>query len=335
LLGEMTSGQTQTIHLTVHVGLALGEREVLNTAHVQSETFDPVAANDSSTAPLKTGPAADLALSKTGPASVVSASQISWTLLATNNGPSTAHEVTVIDPLPAGASYLSASPSQGTCTYEAGTLTCHLGTLADGTSAQITLTATAAMASGELKNTASASALEPDPEPANNSDSASTVVTAPPAATPAASASGSPNPAGGVEPSKAALTRTHVTLRKLVHERSVTPGGLLHYRLIVGDAGRAAALQSSVCDLLAQQTSVVRSGGGRLAQGRICFEVSSLAPGHTRTFAIVLRVDPGAHGRILNRATVSGANFAEVRTHVSTALGRAAVAPFRENRVTG
>lgn len=335
-LGELADEASRTVHLHVQVGVILGERIVTNTAEVTSPTGDPEPHNNIASAPITTGPAADVALSKTGPTSVVSGSQIVWTLVATDHGPSTAHEVTVVDPLPAGVSYVSASPSQGVCAYEAGTLTCHLGTLANGASAQIALAATVTMTSGTLANTAHVSAHEPDPEPANNSATASTEVTAlPPASAPTST---TPSTTGGPTSPKSSNSpgsppRVSVTLHKVSPE----PGraGVLRYHLTVRNTGSGTAKQLVVCDQLPEQTSVLSSGGGRIAQGEICFKIASLAPGHSRTFTVVLRAEPGARGRIVNRASVTGANFKRARTRTSTPVSRAHVAPHRENRVTG
>jgi len=56
-----------------------------------------------------------------------------------------------------------------------------------------------------------------------------------------------------------------------------------------------------VCDAIPAQTTVVKLGGGHLSSGHVCFWLTSLKPGHTRSYDLVLRVDTGAHGRIVNR----------------------------------
>ena len=52
---------------------------------------------------------ADLSLVKSAPATVVAGQQLTYTLTATNNGPSNATGVSIIDTLPSGTSYQSAS----------------------------------------------------------------------------------------------------------------------------------------------------------------------------------------------------------------------------------
>jgi uncharacterized repeat protein (TIGR01451 family)/fimbrial isopeptide formation D2 family protein len=321
-LGELANGATRTIHLHVRVGVSLGEQMVTNTAQVASVTGDANAHNNVSAAVIETGPAADLALVKSGPASVLPGGQIAWALTVTDRGPSTAHLVTVADPLPAGAAYESSAPSQGSCAYASGRLTCELGTLAAGASAQITLTATVTAGPGSLQNMATVSGEEPDPEPANNTASATTSIVAapdPPAADPA-----DPPPAP-----------TRVTLRKVVREHAVSPGGALDYRLTVRDAGTHAAERLLVCDRLPEHTSVLSRGHGHLSGGRICFTLATLAAGHSHAFTIVLRADSDAGGLIVNRAVVSGVNFAAAHASATTQVTGDGADPSRESRVTG
>ncbi len=329
-LGNMADKVTQTIELTVKVGLTLGEREVVNVAHVSSETFDPEPANNTSSAALHTGPAADMEIEKTGPASVVSATQIVWSLRVQNKGPSTAHEVIVEDPLPSGVTFTGVSPSQGeACQENGGTLRCDLGTMVDGAQAEVEVSALVTLAFGTLQNTAHVHAIEPDPDEANNSSTATTTVTA--AATKPASVS----PEVSVKASGDAKSPTRVTLRKRVREHEVAPGGRLDYRLIVRNTGAQAAEKLKVCDDLPEQTTVLSRGGGHLAGARICFTLATLAAGRVHTFALVLRADSDAGGQIVNHATLTGRNFDPAHARASTPVQKASLAPARENHVTG
>lgn len=88
-----------------------------------------------------------------------------------------AHGVVVTDVLPANVAFQSATPSQGSCTGTT-TVTCNLGTLANGANATIQLIVRNTIASGTVANTATLTAVETDPAPANNSSTASTGVSA-------------------------------------------------------------------------------------------------------------------------------------------------------------
>jgi uncharacterized repeat protein (TIGR01451 family)/fimbrial isopeptide formation D2 family protein len=327
-IGELANGSSRTIHLHTHVAVTIAEALITNTAEATSTTGDPEPAKARGSAELQTGPAADLAIVKTGPASVVRGNQIAWTLSVSNRGPSTAHRVSVSDPLPAGVAYAGSSASQGSCQYASGTLTCELGTFANGASASISVGGTVSAEPGELVNTATVSAEEPDPEPANNSSSAVTQISAVPVVDPPA------NPAGGVGPANDSALRTRVTLRKLVDRTATAPGGRLTYRLIVRNTGARTARRVKICDVLPAQTSVVSRGGGHLGAGRLCFPLNALAPGRHHTFKLVLRADSTAHGEIVNRAVVSGENFPRTHARASTRV-RGTMLPRRESAVTG
>jgi hypothetical protein len=85
--------------------------------------------------------------------------------------------VTVTDMLPPSVSYVSATPTQGTCSEAAGTVTCNLGDVADGDFAQITIKVIPAV-SGVIVNQASVDAAQDDPDPSDNSATAETTVQA-------------------------------------------------------------------------------------------------------------------------------------------------------------
>ncbi|MGB8580085.1 MAG: C25 family cysteine peptidase [Candidatus Sulfotelmatobacter sp.] len=99
---------------------------------------------------------ASLAIVKTAMPSptVAEGDTLTYTIGITNNGPSSATNVTVTDPLPADVTYLSLTTSAGTCSEAGGTVTCLLGTIANGGTATITIL-TLAGAPGIATNTAS------------------------------------------------------------------------------------------------------------------------------------------------------------------------------------
>jgi uncharacterized repeat protein (TIGR01451 family) len=122
---------------------------------------------------------ADLTITKTAnlssPPHAFSGSSVPYTLAVTNNGPTAASSVSVTDPLPAGAGFVSATGSGWTCGFAAGVVTCTRPALALGTAPPITLTITAPTVSRseEIPNTATVSAATSDPVPGNNSSTVS------------------------------------------------------------------------------------------------------------------------------------------------------------------
>jgi uncharacterized repeat protein (TIGR01451 family) len=119
---------------------------------------------------------ADLAIGKTASADpVLAGSTLTYALVVANFGPATATNVVVTDPLPASATFLSDSTTQGTCTQAAGTVTCSLGTLSPNGRALVVIKVTPT-AKTLLTNTARVTADQSDPNLANNMASVSTRV---------------------------------------------------------------------------------------------------------------------------------------------------------------
>ena len=141
---------------------------------------DPNLANNTSTVTTQIGQSVDLSLVKTAaPNPVKAGQQLTYTLTATNNGPSNATGVTIVDTLPAGTSFLSAS-GQSSATIAGQTLTLNVGNLAAGASSTITVVVgVASTATGTITNTAMVSGNQPDPNPANNTASVSTQIDVP------------------------------------------------------------------------------------------------------------------------------------------------------------
>ena len=105
---------------------------------------------------------ADLAVANVSPAWAYAGATIHYLITVTNAGPEAATNVMVTDTLPAGATLLSATPSQGTCSGTT-TVTCTLGTIDNGSSASIDLMVTAPPVCGEMWNTAAAQSDQIDP----------------------------------------------------------------------------------------------------------------------------------------------------------------------------
>ncbi len=103
---------------------------------------------------------------------------LQYTLTATNNGPLAATGVVVSGTLPAGVGFVSANPSQGSCTEAGGFVSCALGGLAVAAGATINIVVTAPGSPGSISFTATVSANEPEPAPGDNSATATTTVTA-------------------------------------------------------------------------------------------------------------------------------------------------------------
>ncbi len=111
----------------------------------------------------------DLSVSVLGaPDPVPFSANVTFTVTVTNlaSGSGSATSVQLIDTLPAGVTFVSATPSQGTCSGTA-VVTCALGSMANGGSATVTIVAKV-MATGSLTNVARVTATQADPNLANN-----------------------------------------------------------------------------------------------------------------------------------------------------------------------
>ena len=132
--------------------------------------------NDMAQATITPPPDADVAMAKTVDDPTPAVGQtVTFTVTATNNGPSPATGVVVNDQLPAGLSLSAASPSQGT--YDSTTGIWTVGPINVTQSATLTLSALVTQV-GTLTNTAIKTAQnEPDPDHNNDMASASVAAT--------------------------------------------------------------------------------------------------------------------------------------------------------------
>ncbi len=290
---DLLVGGTATFTATAVVDAGAPD-PLVNSASIAppAGVTDPNPTNDTDTVPITVAAAgqADLAIVKAdSPDPVRVGDDLTYTLTVTNHGPGTATGVTVTDPLPAGVTFVSAFPSQGTC---AGTVTCTLGTVSVGNVATVTLVVRPTAAAGSpISNMATVSGAETDPVPGNNDDTEPTSVTA--SADLAISKTATPNP--------------------VVHGENLT------YTLTVVDNGPSAALNVRVVDPLPAGTTFVSAapspGGSCLAPpvgdtGTVTCDwagSTAVGAGNERTVTLVVLVDPALPfgANIHNVATVT------------------------------
>jgi uncharacterized repeat protein (TIGR01451 family) len=176
--GTTQAASTFTVHITSPTTGATGgdcpNTGVVNNTGNVTTTND---GSDQSTASTCVQALVDLAITKSGsPATqIVGTGNITWTMVVTNNGPSTATGVKVSDPMPAGNTYVSSTTTQGTCTGGA-ILNCDIGTMAAGATVTITLVTTPS-AAGTQTNTAVVSGDRPETNVANNTATATVQIT--------------------------------------------------------------------------------------------------------------------------------------------------------------
>jgi uncharacterized repeat protein (TIGR01451 family) len=173
--------------LVVKVDASVPDGTVLtNTASAASATADPNGANNSASATSTVAGSADLSVVKTdSPDPVAAGGDLTYTITATNAGPSIATTVTVGDALPAGTTFVSlSSPAGWSCTTPpvggTGAVNCTNPSVGTGDSVfTLVVKVDAGVTAGTvLTNTATAASSTADPNAANNSGTATTTVAA-------------------------------------------------------------------------------------------------------------------------------------------------------------
>ncbi|RBL91240.1 DUF7507 domain-containing protein [Chitinophaga flava] len=169
-IGNMNAGETVTLKIDALVNTT---GNYTNTATVKGNEKDPDASNNSSTVTITPDPVADLKVTKTvSNMAPPHGSDVTFTIVAGNNGPSDATGITVTDILPAGYTFKSANASTGN--YSATTGSWTIGQLANQATAQLTITATVNK-TGSYANTATIRGNETDRVATNNSSTVTPV----------------------------------------------------------------------------------------------------------------------------------------------------------------
>src|SRR5919202_2870407 len=162
-------GASVTRTVTVTAPTTLGA--ITNTVFSSSDTIDPVADNNTGGTPstrviTTITDSADVVTVKTGPATAPAGSTLTYTITATNSGPSPAANVAIADSIVPGLTGVSVSDG-GTYNATTGIVTwTEIASLASAASVNRTVSF-AATASGTIANTASSTSTSPDPNPDN------------------------------------------------------------------------------------------------------------------------------------------------------------------------
>lgn len=293
-LASMASGASATFTLTGHIppGTPSGT-EFDNTATVSSDA-DPSPENNASTVST-TVSSTDIAVTKTGPASVTAGSNLAYTITVINNGPDAAQSASVFDNFPSqttfvsfvqntgpAASCSSAGPSSASCSF--------VSPLANGATATFTLTVNVPVTVPDgtvLVNNVNVSTAGFDTNSGNNTSQASTTV----------------------------IGVTDLAVSKS-GAGSVTAGSNLTYTIAVTNSGASAATGAALSDTLPANVTFVSEtqNTGPAAScstpavgttGTITCTWASLAAGANATFTVVVNVPGNATGSVTNTATVS------------------------------
>jgi len=259
-----------------------------NTATVTG-AGDPNAGNNSATDTDTLTPQADLSITKTdGVTTATPGGSVTYTITASNPGPSNAAGATVADTFPASltCTWTCAGAGGGTCTAAGSGNINDSANLPAGGSATYTASCTvSAAATGTLSNTATVAAPAgvTDPTPGNNSATDSDTV--------AASAD-------------LAITKTDGVT-------SATAGGSVTYTIVASNAGPSAATGATVADtfpasLTCTWTCAGAGGGTCTAAGSGNInDTANLPSGGSVTYTASCTISAAATGSLVNTATVT------------------------------
>jgi uncharacterized repeat protein (TIGR01451 family) len=305
------NGGTATFTLVVNVpstGVANGT-VISNTANANSATPNPNPTAASATANVTVAGAtqSDLSITSTAtPNPVLAGSNVTFTQVATNNGPAAVGVATYTDVIPTGSTFVSlATPAGFSCTIPPVgvplTVTC-TGPLAAGASATFPLVvqATSTDAPGtKITNTATIGPTTNDPNTANNTASSSTFVTSP--------------------------SQADVSIVKTATPEPVNQNANLTYTIQVTNNGPAVAQTVNVTDTLPSSvifTNLATSQGScTQGAGAISCALGTLGVG--ATVVITVNVDastfsgPGTPCNTVNGIPYSVCNIASVTSTTS------------------
>lgn len=285
--GRLKKNQSTTVHFRVTLDDASAGTTVVNTGYLDytAETLNKPYTYRTDEVHTPVAASADLQLSKTGtPDPVPAGADLTYTIVAKNNGPSTAKEVAVTDTLPAGVELVSAKPAQGTCS---GTLACALGDIPSGSSVAITVVVKvpATSTATGLTNVATGTTSTSDPNPNNNTASVTTPV----------------------------IRVADLSLEKAVAPAHPAAGEKVTYTLTVTNNGPSAAQQVRVADSLPAGLTIIDAqapapAGCSAAGQEITCLVDTLASKATLVIQITAALDSAYQGGPLtNGAAVSSA----------------------------
>jgi uncharacterized repeat protein (TIGR01451 family) len=168
--------------------------DLFSGASIGSTQPDPNPLNNSAGVTVRViPPTADLSIGLNAtPNPALLGGEITYSIGITNNGPSLASPVLVTNVLPAGVSFVTGAPSQGSITDNGSTVVWSAGSLNAGANAAATVVCgiSPTIAVGEITDTATVWSPEVDPLPANNTAVLQTAVG--PAADLAITMAGSP-----------------------------------------------------------------------------------------------------------------------------------------------
>jgi uncharacterized repeat protein (TIGR01451 family) len=179
--GATAPGTPRTATLVVLVGAGVADGSLLDSsATASSPTTDPNPGNNQATATTVVNTSADLTITLTdSPDPVIAGTNLTYTAVVTNAGPSDATGVVLTLPTPANTSFVSGSVSGGGACAGSPVVCTVTGSMLPNTSRTATivmLVAASAPEGSTISASVTVTAGSPDPDPANDSATTTTAV---------------------------------------------------------------------------------------------------------------------------------------------------------------
>ncbi len=263
LMGDLDAGASATQFLTLRLSASM-TGAFTNIVHVSSDTPDPNLNNNTATETTAIRQVADLSLTKSANRNTVIAGQtITYTLTVHNAGPTDARDVILTDTLPAGVTYIHASPAPNSGPNP---LVWHLPDLPVGATHQVSVIVEAnetITPSALLINQANVSTSAEDPDLTNNQDAATVQ----------------------------AFAQADITLSKHASSNVAYLGSTMVFTIAVHNNGPSDALDVDVKDLAPYGMTItqIETSQGACA-GAIC-QLGAISVDDTAVITVTVAVD--------------------------------------------
>ena len=305
-------GQSAQFTITVQAAPTIANGTVVsNTATATSSSADPNSNNNTSSANTTINAQADVGVLKTGPATAVNGNDVTYTVTVTNNGPSNAANVVMLEANPPNATFVSATQNSGptfTCNTNGttGATTCSIATLAPNTPAVFTIVIHLPSGGGitSMGNSADVSTSTTDPNSNNNQSTVSTIVS----------------------------SQADVSVMKSA-PAAVAAGSNLTYTITVANAGPSDAANVTMSDTLPAGTTFVsesQTSGPTFTcttGATVTCSIASLPAGLSAAFNITVNIPPATPtGTVIANTATSGSSTPDTApnnntSQVSTTVG--------------
>jgi len=287
------------------------------TATITSTTPDPSDNDNSAQVDVIISTQSDFSITlAASPNPVNAGTNLTWTLIVTNNGPSTGTTASVSLPLPASTTFVSVAPPAGwSCITPPigtnGTVTCSLTTSLSPSSQAIFTVVSKVDSSTASGSTLSGTATVSSPDdlfPINDSATVSVQTT----------------------------TLADLSVTKSVAPATDVPGSALQYTIIVANNGPSDAAAVTMLDALPAAlhfTSLVVPGGWSCttpapgANGTVTCSLASMAAGSSSSFTLNVIIDPAtAAGTTISNTAQTGSSTPDANSANNSATASVVVA---------